>query len=198
MGDGVQIVGVVVRVGVLHVHRGLFQLHEEQGDTVNKAHDVRAPTVQVAVDFQLPRRQKVVLLRVLEVKHCRHSRLRPAAGLFRRHWDAIPDEKILLLVGLHEGGGGQPTLQLLLGLVHLCVVDPRVQPFQRRPKIPRKEDLMVVPPPEGAVLPQDLLVIGKRYLPPQLIPQKIAGALLDENVFGVVVGHRCYLLTILK
>ena len=53
MGDGVQIVGVVVGIGILHVHRGLFQLHKQQRNPVHKAHNIGTAAVEVTVDFQL-------------------------------------------------------------------------------------------------------------------------------------------------
>ena len=60
VGDGVQIVGVVVGVSVLYVHSVLLQLHKQQRDTIHKAHDVRAAAVQVAVDLQLLDGQEAV------------------------------------------------------------------------------------------------------------------------------------------
>ena len=45
VGDGVQVVGVVVGVGILHVHGVLFQLHKQQRDAIHKAHDVRPAAV---------------------------------------------------------------------------------------------------------------------------------------------------------
>ena len=131
----------------------------------------------------------MVLLRVLEVQDPSHPRLRPAARLFHRHRDAVADEEILLLVDLHQGGGGEIALQRLLRLGDLGLGDPGVQLFERRLEIPGQEDLVIVPAAEGAVFAQDLLVIGKLHLPPQLVPQEVAGAALDEDVFGVVVGH---------
>ena len=53
MRDGVQIVGVVVGIGILHVYRGFFQLHKQQRDTVHKTHNIGAAAVEIAVDFQL-------------------------------------------------------------------------------------------------------------------------------------------------
>lgn len=51
VGDGVQIVGVVVRIGVLDIHRVLFQLYKQQGNSIHKAHNIGAAAVEVAVDF---------------------------------------------------------------------------------------------------------------------------------------------------
>ena len=42
VGNGVQIVSVVVVVGVLHIHGILFQFHEQKRNAVEKAHNIRS------------------------------------------------------------------------------------------------------------------------------------------------------------
>ena len=49
--DGVQIVGVVVVVGVLHIYGILFQLHKQKRNAVEEAHNIRSAAVVVTVDF---------------------------------------------------------------------------------------------------------------------------------------------------
>ena len=189
VGDGVQVVGVVVRVGVLHVHGVLLQFHKQQGDPVDESHDIRAAAVQVAVDFQFLDGQEVVVVRVMEVDDLGPLLLGFAVGALDGDGDSVPDEGIFLLVDLHQGGGGQAGLHLLLGFVHLGGGEPRVQALQRLPKIPGEQDLLVAGPAEGAVPAQFLRVIGIGHLPAQLPLQQVSGRFLDENVFGVVVAH---------
>ena len=127
VGDGVQVVGVVVRVGVLHVHGVLLQFHKQQGDPVDESHDIRAAAVQVAVDFQFLDGQEVVVVRVMEVDDLGPLLLGFAVGALDGDGDPVPDEGVLLLVDLHQGGGGQAGFHLFLGLVHLGGGEPRVQ-----------------------------------------------------------------------
>ena len=67
MRDGIQVVGIVVGIGVLHIHRGIFQLHKQQGNAIDKTHDVGAAVVEIAADFQLLDGQKMIVFRVLKV-----------------------------------------------------------------------------------------------------------------------------------
>ena len=189
VGDGVQIIPVVVRVGVLHVHRGSLQLYEQQRYPVYEAHDVRPPPVQVPVDLQLLHRQEIIVLRVLKVDHQGRLRIVRPVRLLPGHRDAVPDETILLLVHLHQRRRGQPTLHGPLGLPDLRLGDPGVQPPQRLPKIPDQQDLLIGPPAEGAALAQHLRVIGELHLPAQLLLQQLPRALLHQYVFGIVVAH---------
>ena len=82
------------------------------------------------------------------------------------------------------------ALHLLLGLVHLGGGEPRIEPLEGFPKIPGEQNLMVACPAKGAVLAQLFGVVGKGYLPAQFPLQEVPGALLDKDIFGVVVAHR--------
>ena len=189
VGNGVQVVGVVVRVGVLDVHRGLFELHKEQRDSVDKAHNVGAAAIEVTVDFQLFDGQEVVVVRALKVDDRRSLFLGSAAGTLDGDWDAVPDQGILLLVGLHQGCGGEAALHLLLRLLQLGGGEPRIQPLERLPKIPDEQNLPIACPAKSAVFAQLFGVVGIGHLPAQLLLQHVPGALLDKNIFGVVVAH---------
>ena len=188
-GDGVQVVGVVVRVGVLHVHGVLLQLHKQQGDPVDESHDVRAAAVQVAVNFQFLDGQEVVVVRVLEVDDLGPLLLGFSVGALDGDGDAVPDEGVLFLIDLHEGGGGQSGFHLLLGLVQLGGGEPRVQALEGLPKIPGEQNLLIACPAKGAVFAQLFRVVGKGHLPSQFSLQQMPGALLDKDIFGVVVAH---------
>ena len=48
---------------------------------------------------------------------------------------------------------------------------------------------MITPAAKRAAFPQTLGVVGKDDLPAQLPLQQVPGALLHEDVFGVVVAH---------
>ena len=56
-----------------------------------------------------------------------------------RHRDAIPQQKILFLVDLHQGCGGNVRRKFLLHLVQLVRGEPRVQPQKCLPKIPGQQ-----------------------------------------------------------
>ena len=77
----------------------------------------------------------------------------------------------------------------MLSLVDLRRGDPGIQAFQGLPEGTGEQDLPVTFAAKGAVLPQHLRVVGKGYVPAQLILQKMASALLNEDVFGVIVAH---------
>ena len=189
MGDGIQIVGVVVGVGVLHIHPGGFQFHKQQRDAIDKAHNVGTAAVQVAVDLQFLDGEKMVVARVLEVDHGGVFLLCLAAGLLHGDGDAVPDQEILLLVDLQQGGGGQAVFHEPLGLVHLSGGDPGVQAQQGLPEIAGQQDLLVALAAKGAGFAQLLGVVGIDDLPAQLVPEQVAGAALNQDVFGVVVAH---------
>ena len=150
VGDGVQIVGVVVGVGVLHIHSGSLQLHEKQRNAVDKAHNVRAFVIQITVNFQLLNCKKTVVFRVLEVDDGGVFFLCPAARLLYCDGDAVPDQEIFFLVDLQQGCGGQAVLHEPLGLVQLGGGEPGIQAQQSLPKIPGQQNFLVAFAAQGA------------------------------------------------
>lgn len=202
MRDRVQIVRVVVGVGVLHVHRGVFEFHEYQRKAVDKADDIRPFSVILAVDFHLLHREEAVFRRILEVDHHGAALLRAPVGAADGDGDAVAQEKVFLLVDLQERRGGEPLLQRSDGLADLGGRDPGVEFLQRGAQIPLQQDLFVACPPQRAVFPQHFLVVGIDHIPAQLVPQQIPRRLLDKDVFGIVVGHdfspRCFILVIFR
>ena len=150
VGDGVQIVGVVVGVGVLHVHPDGFQFHKQQRDAVDKAHNIRPAAVQIPVDFQFPDGEEVVVVWVLEVDNGGVFLLCPAAGLLHGNGDAVPNQEILFLVDLQQGCGGQAVLHEPLGLVQLGGGEPGIQAQQSLPKIPGQQNFLVAFAAQGA------------------------------------------------
>ena len=187
--NGILIVGVIVGIGILHVHCVLFQLYEQQRDAVDKAHDIRAAAIQIAVDLQLLDGEEVVVVRILKINDSGALFFRFAAGLFDGDRDTVAEQEILFLVDLQQGGGGQTMLQFALGLIDLCGGDPRIQAQQSLPKIPGQQNLFITFAPKGAVLAQLLRVVGKSYIPAQLILEQVAGGFLNEDIFRIVVAH---------
>ena len=124
MRNGVQIVGVVVGIGILHVHRVLLQFDEQQRNPVDKADNIRTAAVQVAVDLQLFDGEEMVVIRIPEVDDRGIFGFCPAAGLLHCDGDAVTNQEIFFLVDLQQGGGGQTMLQFALGLIDLCGSDP--------------------------------------------------------------------------
>ena len=194
--NSILIVGVVIGVCLLHIHGVLFQLYEQQRDAVDKADDIRAAAIQIAVDLQLLDGEEVVVVRILKINDSGALFFRFAVGLFDGDRDAVPDQEILFLVDLQQGGGGQTMLQFALSLIDLCGSDPRIQAQQSLPKIPGQQNLFIAFAAKGAVLAQLLRVVGKSYIPAQLILEQVAGGFLNEDVFGVVVAHGINLLHI--
>ena len=112
--NGIEIISVIVYVGVLHVHGGLFQLNEQQRNAIDKAHNVRSAAVQLRVDLHLSYGEEVVVFRVFEVDHRRASDFGASIRPLDRHRDAIPQQKILFLIDLHQGCGGNVRREFLL------------------------------------------------------------------------------------
>ena len=189
MRDRVQVVGVIVLVGVPHVHRRLLQLHEEQREAVHEAHDVRPAAVQLPVDLQLLDRQEFVVLRVPEVDHRGGLRLRLPVRLLDRYRDAVADQEILLLVRLQQRCGGQAVFQYLLSFRYLILGHPRVQPLQSSAEIPHEQDVPIRLSPERPVNSQHLRVVRELDIPAKLILKQFSGAFLNKNIFRIIVTH---------
>lgn len=142
------------------------------------------------MNFQFLDGQEVVVVRALKVDDLGPLLLGFSVGALDGDGNAVPDEGVLFLVDLHQGGGGQAGLHLLLGLVHLGGGEPRVQALEGFSKIPGEQDLLVACPAESAVLAQLLRVVGIGHLPAQLPLQQVPRRFLDKDVFGVFVAHR--------
>ena len=119
------------------------------------------------MNFQLLDGQKVIVSRVLKVDDLCSFLLGFPIGALDSNGDALPDKGVLLLVDLHEGGGGQAEFHLFLSLVQLGKGEPRVQALESLPKIPGEQDLLIACPAEGAVRTQLLRVVGIAHLSAQ-------------------------------
>ena len=141
------------------------------------------------MDLHLLDCEEVVFRRMLEVDDRSSLLLRASVRAADRDGDAVPQQKILLLVDLQEGGSGQPLPQRSDGLVDLDGGDPGVEFLQCCADIPGQQDLLVVFPPQCPALTQHFLVVGIDDIPAQLIAKQIPRGILDEDVFGIVIGH---------
>ena len=137
--NSIEVIPIVVYVGVLHIHGGLFQLDKQQRNAIDKAHNVCPAAVQLRVDLHFFYGEEMVVFRVFEVDHRRASDFGAAIRPLDRHRDAIPQQKILFLIDLHQGCGGNVRREFLLHLVQLVRGEPRVQPQKRLPKIPGQQ-----------------------------------------------------------
>ena len=127
------------------------------------------------MDFQLLDGQEVIVARLLEVDDLGPLFLGFAVGALDSDRNAVSNKGILLLIDLHQGGGGQMGLHLLLGLVHLGRGEPRVQPLESLPKIPGEQDFPITCPAKGAVFAKFFRVVGIGHLPAQLPLQQVPG-----------------------
>ena len=190
MWNSIQIVCIVVGISILHIHCALFQFHKQQGNSVDETHDICPAAVQIAVNLQLLDGQEVVVARLLKVDDLGPLFLGFAVRALDSDRNAVPNKGVLFLVDLHQGGGGQVRLHLLLRFVHLGRGEPRVQPLEGLPKIPGEQNFPVACPAKGAVPAQLFRVIGISHLPAQLPLQQVPGRFLNKNIFGVVVAHK--------
>ena len=171
VGDGVQIVGVIAGVGILHIHVEILQLHEQQGDAVDKSHDIRPAAVQFAVDFQFLDGQKVVVQRVIKVKYPNTPDFRLSVRLLDRNRDAIPEIAVLLLIDLDQRGRGQVILQLLHHILIEGFRQPGIQLHHSPPEVTPEHDFPIVFPSKGAVFAQLLCIVGIGHLPAQFVTE---------------------------
>ena len=188
--NGIEVIPIIVYVGVLHIHGRLFQLDKQQRNAIDKAHDVRSAAVQLRVDLHLFYVEEMIVSRVFEVDHRRASDFGAAIRPLDRHRDAIPQQKILFLVDLHQGCGGNVCREFLLHLVQLVRGEPRVQPQKRLPKIPGQQHFPIAGAAQRPVRPQLFGVVSQHHLPAQNILQQVACTVLDKDIFGVFAAHR--------
>ena len=141
------------------------------------------------MDLHFLHREEAVFRRVLKVDHHGALRLRAAVGAADGDGDAVAQEEVFFLIDLHERRGGEPLFQRSDGLGDLRGCDPGVELLKRRAEVPLEQDLFIVLPSQCAVFPQHFPVIRIDHIPAQLVMQQVPGGLLDEDVFGIVVGH---------
>ena len=192
--NGIKVIPIIVYVGVLHIHGGLFQLDEQQRNAIDKAHNVCPAAVQLRVDLHLFYGEEMIVFRVFEVDHRRASDFGAAIRPLDRHRDAIPQQKILFLIDLHQGCGGNVRREFLLHLVQLVRGEPRVQPQKRLPKIPGQQHFPIAGAAQRPIRPQLFGVVSQHHLPAQNILQQVACTVLDKDIFGVFAAHFLFLL----
>ena len=88
--NGIKVIPIIIYVGVLHIHGGLFQLDEQQRNAIDKAHNVRSTAVQLRVDLHFFYGEEMIVFRVFEVDHRCAPRFGAAIRPLDRHRDAIP------------------------------------------------------------------------------------------------------------
>ena len=179
MGNGVQIVGIVAGIGILYIHIVILKFHEQQGDAVDKAHDIRPSAVQFAMNFQFLDGQKVVVQRVIKVKYPNTPDFRLSVRLLDRNRDAIPEIAVLLLIDLDQRGRGQVILQLLHRILIEGFRQPGIQLHHSPPEVTPEHDFPIAFPSKGAVYAQFFRVIGIGNVPAQFITKQIARTVLD-------------------
>lgn len=79
-----------------------FQLHKQQGNPIEKAHNVRTAAVEITMDFQLFDGQKAVVVWALKVDDSSFFYLGSTAGALYCDRNSIANEGIFFLVDLHE------------------------------------------------------------------------------------------------
>ena len=102
LGDGAEVVGIIIGVGVLHIDIEVLQLDEEERQAVDKAHDVRSAAVEIAMDFQFLDGKEVIVLRLVEVDEQGLAGFGAAVRQFDGDGDTVADELVLFLVDLKE------------------------------------------------------------------------------------------------
>ena len=137
--NGIEVIPIIVYVGVLHIHGGLFQLDKQQRNAIDKAHNVCTAAVQLRVDLHFFYGEEMIVFRVFEVDHRRASDFGAVIRPLDRHRDAIPQQKILFLINLHQRCGGNVRREFLLHLVQLVRGEPWIQPQKCLPKIPGQQ-----------------------------------------------------------
>ena len=105
--DRLLIIRVVHRVGVLHIHVLLLQLHEQQRNAVDKSDDIGPATIQIPVDLHFLDRKKMILFRFVEIEDPCITLFPLAIFLAVFHLDPPAKHPILVFVRLDQRGGGR-------------------------------------------------------------------------------------------
>ena len=87
MRDRVQIIGIIVRVGVLNIDRGLFQLHKQQRDPIHESDDVCAAAVKIAMDLEFLDRKEGATARVIREAWERREHNAARGARFVNHYE---------------------------------------------------------------------------------------------------------------
>lgn len=99
VGDGVAIVRVVAVVRGFEVPVDVFAFDEEEGQAVDKADDVCAPSVEVALYPQFAHAEEVVVFRYVKIEDAEALPLPLAVGVVECDGYAVADEIVLFAVG---------------------------------------------------------------------------------------------------
>ena len=187
---GVQIIGVIIRIGIFHVHIVAFQFNEQERQTVHETDDICTTPVQVAVDFQLLYSEEMVIVRDIKINDSGPLLFRSAIGFLHLHRDPIPDQEILLFIDLQKRRGRQIRGKRLTGFGDLSIRDPRIELLQSLSEIAPEDNLMIALSSKGPVLAQDLGIIRINKVPAQLVMQQSSRAVLNQYIFRILILHR--------
>ncbi len=120
--DGVPVVGEVLFIGGFEVFVDVLALHKQQRQSIDEAHDVGAPAVEIAPHPQLAHAQEVVVLRRFEIKDPQPFP-HPLAIVVAAEGDlyAVADQVVLLAIGGDDGlrgnRGGNLPQRVVVGVV---------------------------------------------------------------------------------
>ncbi len=121
----------------------VLQLHEEQRQAVDEAHDVGPPAVEVAPHPEFPDAEEVVLLRFGKVEDPEALPHPIALHVTERDLHAVADEVVLLAVRRGHRQCGRCCDDLPDGVVVGLAGEAGVQFDKFLPEMPRQDDFAV-------------------------------------------------------
>ena len=188
VGDGVQIVAEVVRVGVAQFLDVGLEFAKQERQAVDEADQVGAAGVQVAGDPQLLRHQKIVVRRVLPVHDADDLQALAARVVLEGDLDAVLEQRVDLTVGLDGRQRAAAAGELLGGQRQRFGRQVGVEPRQRRPQAREEHHLPAVLAAQVGAAECGLcgvedLVVGIHRLPAQCAEEGQRGGF--EGGFGI-------------
>ena len=167
----------------------VLALDEQQRQAVDESDDVRPPPVEVAFHPQLAHTEKIVIFRCIEIEHPQPLPHPFAPLVAEGDLHAVAQLGVLLPVGGDQGLRGDGGGDLPHGIVVGRIRQAGIQGHQLLAQRAGQHHLAVGRPPQQAVRPEVLVVIGIHRLPAKLSLQILGSCLLDEGVFVIWHSH---------
>ena len=187
--NGILIIGIVIGIGILHIHVNSLEFHKQKRNTVYKAHNIRPAAVESALDFEFLDSKKMVIGRILKINEFGSAGGKFAIGKFDGNRDTVTDEEIFFLIDLHKGGRSKMIFEFLLSFIDLSRSDPGIKLFEFKTKISSEQNFVITFAPESSIWSENLGIVSKLDLPAQLILEQISRTFLHQNIFRIFVTH---------
>jgi len=165
MRDGIGIVFEILLVAQANILADILELHKDERQAIDKAHNIRTPPVEVAPNPELPHTEKMVVQQLIKIENPQPMFQSLPFLILKGNQHPVAEECVLLTIRRQQRLRCRRRNNLTKHVIISRVRQSRIQLHQLRPEHARQHHLPVIPAPLQTFWAEILAVMGKRVTP---------------------------------